>query len=95
MIDFTQALKSLYPHCHWEQHGYEYDGLVWHDKKIKKPTEAELTAECERLAIANAHVVPRRNEYPSVEAQLDTLYHGGIDAWKAQIKAVKDKYPKA
>jgi hypothetical protein len=37
----------------------------------------------------------RRKEYPSIQDQLDTLYHGGIDAWKAEIKTVKDKYPKS
>jgi hypothetical protein len=36
----------------------------------------------------------RRVEYPSIHDQLDTLYHHGLDAWKAQIKEVKDKYPK-
>ncbi len=36
----------------------------------------------------------RRAEYPSIPDQLDTLYHGGYDAWKATIQAVKDKYPK-
>ena len=34
-------------------------------------------------------------EYPPIGDQLDTLYHSGLDAWKAQIKTVKDKYPKA
>ena len=33
-------------------------------------------------------------EYPSIADQLDTLYHGGIDAWRAQIQAVKDQFPK-
>jgi hypothetical protein len=37
----------------------------------------------------------RQAEYPSIADQLDTLYHSGLDAWKAQIKTVKDKYPKA
>jgi len=36
----------------------------------------------------------RRNAYPSIADQLDTLYHQGFDAWKAQIKEVKDNYPK-
>jgi len=36
----------------------------------------------------------RAAEYPSIVDQLDTLYHGGYDAWKAAVKAVKDKYPK-
>ena len=32
--------------------------------------------------------------YPSIPDQLDTIYHQGIDAWKAQIKAIKDAHPK-
>ena len=36
----------------------------------------------------------RAAEYPSIVDQLDTLYHGGYDAWRATIQAVKDKYPK-
>ena len=33
-------------------------------------------------------------EYPPIVDQLDKIYHEGIDAWKADIKAIKDKYPK-
>jgi predicted lipoprotein len=44
---------------------------------------------------ANAYKSLRAKEYPSIADQLDTLYHSGLDAWKAQIKTVKDKYPKA
>ena len=36
----------------------------------------------------------RREEYPPLEDQLDKIYHSGVDAWKADIKAIKDKYPK-
>ncbi len=36
----------------------------------------------------------RAAEYPPIEDQLDKIYHNGIDAWKADIKAIKDKYPK-
>ena len=36
----------------------------------------------------------RANEYPPLEEQLDKIYHSGLDAWKADIKAIKDKYPK-
>ena len=43
---------------------------------------------------ANAYKVQRALEYPSFADQFDTIFHEGIDAWKAQIQAVKDKYPK-
>tara|TARA_B100000424_G_scaffold125665_1_gene95224 strand:- start:114 stop:713 length:600 start_codon:yes stop_codon:yes gene_type:complete len=36
----------------------------------------------------------RREEYPSIADQLDKIYHSGVDAWKADIKEIKDKYPK-
>jgi len=36
----------------------------------------------------------RAAEYPPIVDQLDKIYHEGIDAWKADIKAIKDKYPK-
>lgn len=52
------------------------------------------------LTAVNAWVDPnqykykRAAEYPSIVDQLDTLYHGGLDAWKATIDVVKNKYPK-
>lgn len=36
----------------------------------------------------------RAAAYPSIADQLDLLYHGGMDAWKAAITAVKTEYPK-
>ena len=52
------------------------------------------------LALVNAWVDPnaykrqRAQAYPSIVDQLDTIYHEGIDAWKATIAAVKQEYPK-
>ena len=43
---------------------------------------------------ANDYKVKRAVEYPPIEDQLDEIYHNGIEAWKATIKVVKDKYPK-
>ena len=36
----------------------------------------------------------RISEYPPIGEQLDKIYHSGVDAWKADIKLIKDKYPK-
>ena len=35
----------------------------------------------------------RKMAYDPIPEQLDQIYHD-IDAWKARIKSVKDKYPK-
>jgi len=36
----------------------------------------------------------RATAYPSIADQLDTIYHQGLDAWKATILAVKEEFPK-
>tara|TARA_B100000927_G_scaffold182875_1_gene147247 strand:- start:79 stop:420 length:342 start_codon:yes stop_codon:yes gene_type:complete len=43
----------------------------------------------------SSYVDARREEYPPLEEQLDKIYHNGVDAWKADIKAIKNKYPKS
>jgi len=35
----------------------------------------------------------RREAYPPIGDQLDKIYHHGIDAWKADIKMIKDQFP--
>jgi len=32
--------------------------------------------------------------YPSIEEQLDTIFHGGVTAWKTSIQKIKTTYPK-
>ena len=52
------------------------------------------------MAAVNAWVDPdaykysRATAYPSIADQLDTIYHQGLDAWKATILAVKEEFPK-
>lgn len=36
----------------------------------------------------------RVRAYPSIGDQLDNIFHNGIDAWKADIQAIKDQFPK-
>ena len=35
----------------------------------------------------------RTEAYPPIGEQLDKIYHHGIDAWKADIKMIKDQFP--
>jgi len=51
-------------------------------------------AAVEAYVKANEYKSLRAAAYPSFADQFDTIFHEGIDAWKAQIQAVKDKYPK-
>lgn len=50
--------------------------------------------EADLNALKQTYGYKRKQEYPSIEDQLDDIYHNGVDGWKATIQAVKDKYPK-
>jgi hypothetical protein len=57
----------------------------------------QLTAE--EIAALPIPVPPTYSElraaaYPSFADQFDTIFHGGLDAWKAEIQAVKTQFPK-
>ena len=88
------ALHSLRPNAEWVLRGEE---LEWLDTNQTQPTEAEIQAEVQRLQAeydANQYQRDRAAEYPSIEEQLDDLFHNGIEGWKTTIQAVKTKYPK-
>lgn len=40
------------------------------------------------------YIYDRLNAYPSIVDQLDKIFHEGVDAWKAEIQEIKDRYPK-
>lgn len=92
-----KAISNLRPNSSFSLMGDTYDTLVWQDDKTTPPTQTEVDAEIVRLQAeydAKEYQRKRAAEYPSFADQFDTLYHGGYDAWKAQIQAIKDKYPK-
>ena len=75
-----------------------YANLVVHDGGAK-PSESDCTNGLKALQDAwdlenDSYKSKRKAEYPSIEDQLDDIYHNGIDGWKATIKTTKDKYPK-
>jgi hypothetical protein len=81
-----QAIYKLYPQVDMIRGDVAYDAdgnEVQYDK-----------AAVQAYIDANAYKDKRAAEYPSYADQFDTIFHEGIDAWKAQIQAVKDKYPK-
>jgi len=72
-----------------------WDTIVWHNiDPLEKSAVLAKKAQLESTYTGNAYQRNRASEYPSIEDQLDDLYHNGLDGWKASIKLVKDKYPK-
>jgi hypothetical protein len=96
-MNIPEALASLRPGANWSLNGNTYKGLVWYGPEETKPTEEEVNQEIERLKAEynnNQYQRDRGSAYPSIQDQLDTLYHQGYDGWKEMINEVKNKYPK-
>jgi len=97
MIDIPAVLKTLTPGAEWIVYGEDYSGIEWLDKEQTQPTEEEVvqkSAELEYQEEINEYQRQRAAEYPPYDDQFDKIYHSGINAWKSQIKQIKDKYPK-
>lgn len=95
-IKLHQAIKSISPNAQFSCEGDCYEGLTWYNDEYK-PTEEEIVqkvAELEYQEEVNEYQRQRAREYPSYADQFDQIYHEGVDAWKATVQAVKDKYPK-
>ena len=94
MKDITQALMNLRPGAQFHLKG---EKLTWVDTEQSKPTEDEIRTEMDRLEKEwndNKYQRDRAVEYPSIEDQLDKIFHKGLTEWKKTIQAVKDKHPK-
>jgi hypothetical protein len=81
------AIYALYPQV------ITIDDTAGAMGKDGNKVEIDLTAVAAWVD-PNAYKAQRAAEYPPITDQLDLLYHGGMDAWKTAIQAVKDKYPK-
>ena len=98
MINISTALRSLCPNCQYVVVENSYDSIIWNsDNGMELPSYEEITLEINRLQAeydSKQYQRDRKSVYPSIEDQLDLLYHQGYDGWKAEILEVKDQYPK-
>ena len=75
------------------------DGAGAFDKDGKSVTLEQSKIDAARTTLnaelaATKYQRDRAAEYPSIEDQLDDIYHNGVAGWKTTIKTIKDKYPK-
>ena len=93
MTDITRAIKALRPNSSF---GVIGDRIKWNDPDNKQPTDKEINDKIVELKAeydAKKYQRDRAVAYDPIPEQLDQIYHD-MDAWKAKIKAVKDKFPK-
>ena len=98
MNSICLALNALRPDAKWIVRGLPPNEVIeWNDTEQLQPTEQEIEekiAELKYQEEVDEYQEKRKLEYPDWEDQLDKIYHSGVDAWKADIKKIKDKYPK-
>jgi hypothetical protein len=97
MITLFHAIQSLVPGAEVSVGIYD-QSIVWHKPETAPVTLAQILQEQQRLQEAYDWQEYRRNrarEYPSIQEQLDALYHAGVfpPEMAAKIRAVKEKYP--
>ena len=88
------AIQSLVPNAIVTILG---DKVAWHDERTQ-PTEEDIVqkiAEIEYTEEVEEYKRVRELAYPSSGEQFDKIFHDGVDAWKANIQAIKDAHPKA
>ena len=93
-FDDFAAIKKAYPDAvaiYSDKGAFRADGTQINIVQSEVDA-ARVTLDAEYAALEYSR--NRAAEYPSIEDQLDDIYHNGIDAWKATIKTIKDKYPK-
>jgi hypothetical protein len=98
MITLFHAIQSLVPGAEVSVGLYDQK-IEWHKPETAPVTLEQIQAEQQRLQQAydwNEYQRNRAREYPTIQEQLDALYHAGVfpAEMAARIRAVKEKYPR-
>ena len=95
MITKVIAIAAIKPDAYctstFDENGVE---TVTYEDGVTPIDESLVDAKVAELQAIQDYQSKRVAEYPEIPEQLDKIYHSGVDAWKADIKAIKDKYPK-
>ena len=97
MTDIISAIVAIKSDAQVSVNAEDINQITWHDGNPTKITNKQITdkqAELKTIYDNNKYQRDRKDSYPSIEDQLDEIYHKGISGWMNTIKAVKDKYPK-
>ena len=96
MTTIINAILAINPNAQVGLADEDVNQITWQNGTTPIAKEDILAKQAELQADFDAkqYQRDRAEEYPTWQDQLDDIYHNGIDAWKATIKATKDKYPK-
>ena len=103
-MDIAQAIKAINPSAQFKYSREYFSTLQWLGGTTPI-SQADIEANQVELKadwVANQYqrdrtVQPERGGYPSIEDQLDMLFHDkkdGTTTWQDAVQAVKDAHPK-
>ena len=96
MTDITKSILAINSNAQFSVDDEDINKITWLNGTTPiavdtiKAKQAELKTDYDNKKYQR----DREIAYPSIQDQLDDIYHNGIDGWKATIKTTKDKYPK-
>jgi hypothetical protein len=94
MTHLVEALADKYPGLEFALNA-DNEIIDWRSKDVKKPSKTACKKILKEYIKANQYKKDRKAAYPSIEDQLDKIYHEGVSEWRKSISKIKDKYPKA
>ena len=97
MASISRAIKDINPNAEFSVDGDDINSIEWHNGTT--PISADdIQARQELMKTRDAHIVPREMSYPSIQEQLDMMWHdkqNDTTTWEDAIAKVKSDNPKA
>jgi len=98
-----KAILELKPNIGVTVKGYEtvdecFNNAIFDNDADKTITLADVKAKVSEIENRDAHIQPRQNSYPSIQEQLDMMWHdkqNDTTTWEDSIAKVKSDNPKA
>jgi hypothetical protein len=95
----ADAILSLVPNAQFstEEFSDTNYNINWFQPTNPTVTKDQIETERSRLISIWESLEYQRKRveaYPPIGEQLDIIYHQGLDAWKEQIDAIKEAFPK-
>ena len=97
MATIAQAILEINPNAEVSINGDNIDNIIWHDGTTPI-SKSDIQTKINEIETRDAHIEPRKNSYPSIQQQLDMMWHdkqNDTTTWEDAIAKVKSDNPKA
>ena len=97
MATIAQAILEINPNAEVSINGDNIDNIIWHDGTTPI-SKSDIQTKINEIETRDAHIEPRKNSYPSIQQQLDMMWHdkqNDTTTWEDAISKVKSDNPKA